>query len=193
MSALPKAEIATYLETLVGASSVRRYHGHPMLTSQSVADHSARVSMMAFFIALEHYGNINDAHRVSSLAVFHDLTEAVVQNDCNSVVKSHYGIRDALKLVEQDMVSAAFPSDGEASHIMRDLLLGNNAALDHYLVKMADTLDFGLQLWHEAMLGNTYVIPMFSFFTSEFDKYPDSIKNLTFSVTAKSKILSLVK
>jgi len=176
-------QIDTFISGVIGLSHVERYHGHQTISKQSVADHSARVAQLAHIVAFEFYrGDINKANSVSVFALFHDFSESLLKSDINSSVKNKLGIRELVKQLEINVVNESFDktsqqSYGDVSHI-NDLLLENCEESDDYcILKLCDTLDFGLYVKNELMLGNSYMFPLLDSFKREFSKYPDYLKS----------------
>jgi len=184
-------ESYAFIDAVVDLSSVKRYHGHRVINYQSVADHSARVAMLAFMLALEYYGNEVDAYRVSTYSLFHDVSEGILKNDSNSSIKAKYGIRALLNKLEHDVVGQIFSSDNTNTNILKGLILEDCNKTDYDLLKFCDTADFGLYLWEELGLGNTHLKPLLSSFIGEFEGYPTAIKNLPLAKQIKQKVLSL--
>lgn len=173
------------IDTIAGLTGVKRFHGHSTIRTQSVADHSARVGQIAFLIALEFYeGDVTKANSVAVLGLFHDLTEGILKNDANSAIKAKYGIRELLKKLETDIVEDLFQDQ-----IMRDLILERCTEEQYNLMKLADTLDFGLFVWDELASGNTHVLPLLDAFYIEVQKYPQEMLDLDFTKTCIFKIL----
>jgi 5'-deoxynucleotidase YfbR-like HD superfamily hydrolase len=81
-------ELENFVNTVTDLTSVKRFHGHTIINPQSVADHSARVAMLAYGLAREYYGNDQDAYRVATFALFHDFSEGVLKNDVNSAIRA---------------------------------------------------------------------------------------------------------
>ena len=99
---ITRSESISLLDGLISLSSVDRYHGHPTIKIQSVADHSARVAMIAFELAKEFYSeDLNKAYDLVTIALFHDFSEGILKNDVNSSIKNKYGIRELLKQLEE--------------------------------------------------------------------------------------------
>lgn len=187
---LPREEALAFIDTVIGLTSVERFHGHPVIAPQSVADHSGRVAMFAFMLALEYFGNERDAQRVATFALFHDFSESILKNDANSTIKQKYGIREILKKLEHEVVYDMFPADSAATVILRDLILEKCDPVDYTLLKVADTLDFGLYVWHEVNLGNNHLKPLLEAFRVEFMKYDQEFRSLTLAWETAKKILN---
>jgi hypothetical protein len=62
--------------------------------------------------------------------------------------------------------------------------------VDYKLLKMADTLDFGLYVWHEVNLGNSHLKPLLEAFKVEFNKYDYDMRSLDLARLTFSKILA---
>jgi 5'-deoxynucleotidase YfbR-like HD superfamily hydrolase len=174
------------VDTITGLTGVKRFHGHSTIHTQSVSDHSARVAQLAFLIALEYYnGDVAKANSVAVLGAFHDLTEGILKNDANSSVKSKYGIREVLKKLETDIVEDLFQDT-----IIRDLILERTDEEKYNLMKLADTIDFGLFVWDEIMTGNRHMLPLIDSFKKEISKYPKEMLALSFTHVCIDKIMS---
>lgn len=186
---LPKEEAVAFIDTVAGLTFVTRYHGHAVISKQSVADHSGRVGMIAYMLALEYYETEADANRVATYALFHDFSEGILKNDVNSSIKQKYGIRDILRKLEHDVVNDMFSSEEESSVCLRGLILEKCSPTDYKLLKMADTLDFGLYVWHEVKLGNSHLKPLLEAFRQEFNKYDQEIRFLNLAWLMQQKIL----
>ena len=191
MHELPEDEATSFINVVAGLTSVTRFHGHSVISKQSVADHSSRVAMLAYLLALEFYGTEGDAYRVSTFALFHDFSEGILKNDVNSTIKQKYGIRDILKKLEHDVVNDMFPSDNIASVSIRDLVLENCSTNDYKLLKMADTLDFGLYVWNEVQLGNKHMLPLIDSFLLEYNKHDFEIRTLSIARRTAKKIVNV--
>lgn len=190
MYSLPEDEARSFIDTVAGLTFVTRYHGHSVISKQSVADHSGRVGMLAYLLALEFYQNETDAHRVATYALFHDFSEGILKNDVNSSIKQKYGIRDILRKLEYDVVTDMFSSNEESSAFLRSLILEQCNATDCKLLKMADTLDFGLYVWHEVKLGNSHLKPLLEAFRNEFNKYDQEMRSLNLAWQTCKKIVA---
>lgn len=174
------------IDTIAGLTGVKRFHGHSTIHTQSVADHSARVGQIAFLIALEYFeGDVAKANSVAVLGLFHDLTEGILKNDANSAIKSKYGIRELLKKLEVDIVEDLFQDQ-----VVRDLILERCDEEQYNLMKLADTLDFGLFVWDEILTGNKHMLPLISSFEKEILKYPIDMLSLSFTQVCIEKVLS---
>ena len=186
------SESISLLDGLISLSSVDRYHGHPTIKIQSVADHSARVAMIAFELAKEFYSeDLNKAYEVVTIALFHDFSEGILKNDVNSSIKNKYGIRELLKQLEADVVSELFIS--ESSKCYKDLFLENCSEDQYYLMKLADSLDFGMYVWSEVMLGNQHLKQLLCSFNSEVGRYPEKFTSLPFCKLISERIDNLLK
>lgn len=174
------------INTIVGISGVKRFHGHSTIKSQSVADHSARVGQIGFLVALEYFGgDIIKANETCVLGLFHDQSEAILKSDVNSSVKSKYGIREALKKLETQVVEDLFQDS-----VIRDLILEKANVTSYNLMKMSDTLDFGLFVWDEIKMGNSHMLPLIEAFKTEILRYPKDMLELEFTKSCIKKILS---
>ena len=181
-------QIDAFLDGVVGLSSVDRFHGHSVIANQSVADHSARVAMLAHMIAFEHFdGDISEANAVTVYALFHDFSESILKNDANSSIKNKYGIRELLKTLEVDVVTGIFGKThiplenerlGDATRLSNLILECCDKPIQYQILKLADTLDFGLYIWNESMLGNRHIKPLFISFENEIAKYSKELRNL---------------
>lgn len=184
------SEATSFITAVEATSNVVRFHGHLVTKQQSVADHSAKVAMMAYAIALEKYKSIERASRVSTFALFHDITEGMLRSDINSTVKAKYGIRELVKKIERDVVEEAFPDkDSWVSQDFTRLFLEDCSIEDYQILKMADTLDFGMYVQREWRMGNRTVYSLFSAFKSEYSSYPDTLRNLEVCRTASAMIV----
>ena len=154
-----------------------------------MADHSGRVAMFAFMLAYEYYKSEEAAYRVATYGLFHDFSESLLKNDANSSIKKKYGIREILKQLEHDVVSDMFSSDTPASATVRSIVLEQCDSMDYKLFKMADTLDFGLFVWHEVHLGNQHLLPLIDSFRHEFNQHPEETRRLEIAWKTAKKIL----
>ena len=189
MYQLPDGEATAFIDTVAGLTFVTRFHGHSVISQQSVADHSGRVGMLAYMLALEYYKNERDAYRVATFALFHDFSEGILKNDVNSAIKQKYGIRDILRKLEHDVVTDIFSSDTASSNSLRELILEQCNPIEYKLLKMADTLDFGLYVRHEVDLGNSHLKPLLEAFHSEYNKYDYEIRSLNLAWRTHIKVL----
>ena len=183
-------ELQSVIEGITSITSVTRFHGHSIIRPQSVADHSCRVAMLAYCLAYEHYGLEERAFKVSTQALFHDFSEGILKNDANSAIKQKYGIRELLNQLEEDVVSRLYYSDSSMSDALKRLILEKCEQEEYDLLKMADTLDFGLYVWHEVGLGNRHIAHLLDAFEFEYSKYPLHIQSLPTALPTKAKILT---
>ncbi len=185
-------QIESFIDGVVSLSAVDRFHGHQTVANQSVADHSCRVAMIAQAIALEYYkGDVDKANTATVAALFHDFSEGILKNDANSSVKDKYGIREALKQLETDVITTTFKSDAGDTNmtVIRNLMLERCNKTDYDILKVADSCDFGLYIWNEKMLGNKHVDKMFESFRTELARYPEKITKLPIVKALSMKIL----
>lgn len=175
------------IDNIVGLSDVKRFHGRSTLHTQSVADHSCRVAQIAFFLALEFYkGDIVKANYVSTLALFHDFPEAVLKCDISSPIKAQNGIGIKTKALEKSAIMKIFDDK-----YLQDLMLEVSAPDDFNILKLADTLDFGLYVRDEISLGNSKMYPLIDGFQEELWKYSQNYTSLHFAETCVCKILGV--
>ena len=183
---LEETQLSNIIDSIVGMSSVKRFHGRTTIHQQTIADHSCRVAQLAFFIALEQYkGDYTKANYVATQGLFHDFSESILKNDLSNPIKSRHGIGQALKKLETDVVKTMFP---ESEHI-QNLILEKAEALDYNILKLADIIDFGLYVWDEIQCGNKHMLPLISVFQSEFKKFPYPLAALDFSQACYNKIV----
>lgn len=192
-TSLSQTETEVLVDTITSLTSVKRFHGHPVINPQSVADHSARVGMLAYSLALEYYQDISKANRVCTFALFHDFTEGLLRSDVNSAIKQQFGIREILKKLEEHTVSKVFNSGTVMSNQLSDLFLEKCSTQDYVLLKVADTLDFGLYLHDEIMLGNKHMHTLlYKSFLLEYERYPIEFRELQVAKQAVTTIFSAV-
>ena len=174
------------VNTIVDLSSVKRFHGRKVIQTQTVADHSARVAMLSFFIALEFYeGDKVKANYVSTLGLFHDFPEAILKCDVSSPLKAKGDIGATLKQVELKAVGDMFDDKS-----LQDLMLEVAPdPADFQIMKLADSLDFGLYSWEEVTMGNTHMQFCLDAFKGELSKFPKVLQNLEFTKSCIKKIL----
>ena len=100
------------VSAIVGMSAVKRFHGRRTHQTQTIADHSGRVAQVAFFLALEFYeGNYEKANYVTTLALFHDFPESLLECDVPTHVKNMGDIGEELKDAEERFVRKMFPNN----------------------------------------------------------------------------------
>jgi 5'-deoxynucleotidase YfbR-like HD superfamily hydrolase len=179
---LHKDEAANYIAAVEATSNVVRYHGHCVIRQQSVADHSCRVGMLAYAIALEKYHDEGIAAQAASFGLFHDACEGMVKSDVNASVKAQYGIRDLVRKVEQDGVDLAFNRNSWHGQIFKKLFLEEAPESIYSILRLADSLDFGLYVHTELLMGNRTIMPLLEAFKKEFAKHPDYLKELEINV-----------
>jgi 5'-deoxynucleotidase YfbR-like HD superfamily hydrolase len=186
---LTDVERKNFIDAVVSTSSVVRYHGHHVLKQQSVADHSARVAMLAFAVGLEYFKDPDRASLLSSYALFHDITEGILRSDINSAVKSRYNIRALVKQIEHDVVEEAFTSGSYSSGVMKVLFLEQCSPEYYNLLKVCDTLDFGLYVSSEIKSGNKHLLHLLEAFKTEYASYPETVTSLNICMDVYNKIL----
>lgn len=187
---LHKDDAKSFVNAVEATSNVVRFHGHCIIRQQSVADHSCRVGMLAYALALELYQNPTKAAEAASYGLFHDACEGIVKSDVNASVKARHGIRDLVRLVEEEDVSKAFPHNTQAGNIFSSLFL-EEAPEDMYkILRLADTLDFGLYVHTEVMMGNHTMAPLLTAFIKEFNAHPEPLRTLEIAKATYNKIIS---
>ena len=178
-------QIRRVVDTVVGMSAVKRFHGRSTIHTQSIADHSCRVAMLSYFIALEYYdGDINKANYLSTCGLFHDFSESLLQCDVAAPLKGKFGIGTELRKLEESVVDSVF----DTQHL-KDLVLENAGTEDFNIMKLSDVLDFGLYVREEISLGNSNMLCLVDIFSKEMIKYPDKLLSLDFVHKCIDKIL----
>lgn len=182
-----ESERRDLINGIVSMSSVKRYHGYTTTHIQTVADHSARVSQIAWLLAYEFFlEDVEKANAVATFAVWHDFSEGLLACDVNSFIKSKNGIRASLKKLEIETVGLQFFDKN-----IRNLILEQCSVEQFKLLKLADTLDFGLYVWNEVESGNRHILSLLTSFKLEIMKYDDDdVLDLAVTKTCLSKILS---
>ena len=123
--------------------ATRRFHSIPMLTQQTVADHSANV---AWLCALLNQGTLRAELLLAALQ--HDLPEADV-GDLPSPAKRRLSaeMRAALAKLERGVLARHDHTDYVAALFKQELRT----------LKVADVLEGLLRCAHEAQLGNSHI------------------------------------
>ncbi len=184
---LEKRSTYGVVDGIVGMSAVKRFHGRNTIKQQTLADHSGRVAQIAFFLALEFYENdYIKANYVSTLGLFHDLPESLLECDIPTPVKLQKGIGPKLKQVETEAVKKLFPD----SEYLQNLAMETASEEDFNLMKLADLIDLGLYIWEERQLGNKSLDLLLDAFFNLFDNYPEIYRNLNFAQACRKKITS---
>jgi len=175
------------VDAILGMSAVKRYHGRNTIKIQTLADHSARVAQLAFFLALEFYeGDYKKANYVCTLGLFHDLPESLLECDVPTPVKYQNGIGMKLKAVESAAVSKLFPDNTYLQNLCMEVASED----DFSLMKLADLLDLGLYVWEEQQLGNKTLDILWSVFKDQLVKQPANLQSLSIVKHCKRKMFS---
>ena len=173
------------VDAILGMSAVKRYHGRNTIKTQTLADHSARVAQLAFFLALEFYeGDYAKANYVCTLGLFHDLPESLMECDVPTPVKLQGGIGMKLKAVETNAVEKLFPDNT----YLQNLCMEVASEEDFRLMKLADLLDLGLYVWEEKQLGNQTLDILWTVFERELAKQPQALQELDLVIACKEKL-----
>lgn len=179
LETLEDSKLINYTNNIVQAiektSNVDRFHGHCVLKEQTVADHSARVAMISFQLALEYYNDFEKASIVSTYALHHDIAEGLIGSDVSGWVKSQKGIRNLIHELELEVIEAIIP---EQKPVIRKVFKTDVDQETHFLIKISDTLDMGLYLKREYQLGNRCVDNIIRSFFKEYEIYPQKFKAL---------------
>lgn len=124
----------------------RSYILHMLQDVESVAEHSQRVTMIAFFLANE-VGV--DVYKVVLMAMFHDLVEART-GDLNWTQKSYATID------EDKATKAQLSLMGKSSKLVKEILeeYHERKSIESKVAKDADCLDYFLSLQELALQGN---------------------------------------
>jgi len=175
------------VDAILGMSAVKRYHGRNTIKTQTLADHSARVAQLAFFLALEFYeGDHAKASYVCTLGLFHDLPESLLECDVPTPVKLKNGIGMKLKAVETSAVEALFPGDTYLQNLCMEVASED----DFNLMKLADLLDLGLYVWEEQQLGNKTLEILWTVFKQQLAKQPTNLQELSIVKNCKRKMFT---
>ncbi len=170
------------VSSIVGMSAVKRFHGRRTHQTQTIADHSGRAGMVAFFLALEFYkGDYTKANYVAVAGLFHDFPESLLECDIPTHVKRMGDIESQLKEAETSFVKKLFFADEHIQNIMLEKLDED----DFYLMKLADYLDFGFFVREEVDLGNKKFEEFLLWFQNGLSKFPPYVLALP---TAKAGI-----
>lgn len=179
------------VEAIEKTSNVIRYHGHSVVKQQTVADHSARVAMMAFQLALDYYdGDFDKAAAVSVYALHHDVAEGLIGSDVSGWVKSQKGIRALIHELENETIDAIIP---EELSVVRKVFKTDVDIDTHHLIKIADTLDLGLYVKREYLSGNRCVNHIIRAFFNEYSMYPQKFRALSLAYTIFCDIKDVCK
>ena len=173
------------IDAILGMSAVKRYHGRNTIKVQTLADHSARVAQLAFFLALEFYeGDYVKANSVSVLSLFHDFPESLLECDVPTPVKLQNGIGIKLKAVELTAIKALFPDDNYLQNLMMEVASED----DFNLMKLADLLDLGLYVWEEMQLGNKTLEVLWVAFQKLLNNQPENLQTLKVVKDCREKL-----
>jgi 5'-deoxynucleotidase YfbR-like HD superfamily hydrolase len=182
---LDENESTGVVDAILGMSAVKRYHGRNTIKTQTLADHSARVAQLSFFLALEFYeGDYAKANYVSTLGLFHDFPESLLECDVPTPVKMQNGIGMKLKSIETDAVRKLFPDDVYLQNLCMEVASED----DFNLMKLADLLDLGLYVWEEMQLGNKTLDFLWQAFIKLLDKQPANLQNLKIVMQCRAKL-----
>ena len=173
------------IDAILGMSAVKRYHGRNTIKVQTLADHSARVAQLAFFLALEFYeGDYVKANYVATLGLFHDLPESLLECDVPTPVKLQSGIGTKIKAIELSAVKDLFPNDTYLQNLMMEVASED----DFNLMKLADLLDLGLYVWEEKQLGNQTLEILWTVFKQQLSKQPENLQKLNIVKECREKL-----
>ena len=125
---------------------------------ESVAEHSHRMSLLAFYIAAEEGG---DPHKAAALGIFHDLPEARI-GDAHAVVKRYWKELSRDEEKARDEQNACLPEGPGRSGIEA---LGqewsSGRSLEARCARDADYLDCALQsleyFWQEKSVAREWL------------------------------------
>ncbi len=163
------------VSSITGMSSVKRFHGRSTLQTQTIADHSCRTAQLAFFMALEYYSfDYEKANYVSTLALFHDFPESLLECDIPSPVKNIGTIGTHVKAAETFKVKELFPKNTYLQNLMLEIAQEE----DFQLMKLADYLDIGFYIRQELDFGNVGFLRFIPVFKDGISKYSDSYLKL---------------
>lgn len=124
----------------------RSYIQHMLQEVESIAEHSQRVTLIAYFLSKEAKAN---TYKVMLMAAFHDLAEART-GDANWLQKQY------IKQDEEKALNAQYALMGESSVEIKDILneYHKRESLESKIAKDADNVDYILSLKELELQGN---------------------------------------
>ena len=133
------------LKELYKLKNIIRYNTRPKQTSESVAEHSFYVAVIALELCDEYGLGIEETNNIVVKALLHDMPEIEI-NDITYDAKERLNLRPYLKKYEDDYFDRRFPKYAE--------LMKNTTGLDQLIVDLADAYSVLQYANHEISLGN---------------------------------------
>jgi 5'-deoxynucleotidase YfbR-like HD superfamily hydrolase len=148
---------AEQLGFLFRAFDVKRYHTLPLIREQTVGDHTARVLVVAFYLA-EHTPSME----LVSAILEHDGYEFFT-GDIPATMKWFDGFGDHVEVAEKK-IDEVFSLNYKSYELL--------TAEEKLLLKVADTTELCCRCSAEVMMGNRFLAPIFQVGA----KYLDNLK-----------------
>lgn len=133
------------LKELYKLKNIVRYNTRPRQTSESVAEHSFYVGVIALELCNEFKLTPMQTHTIVVKALLHDMPEIEI-NDITYDAKERLHLRPYLKKYEDDYFDRRFPLYAD---IMKD-----DTGLNQLVVDLADAYSVLQYANHEISLGN---------------------------------------
>jgi 5'-deoxynucleotidase YfbR-like HD superfamily hydrolase len=109
------------LEAVMRFHAVKRWHMIDTTRAQTLAEHSANVALLAYYIAMRAPGMyFGPAANIAIIGLLHDLPE-VFMGDIPTMTKPYLG-KDRIHTLEHDLTPAAFRTElesPEVSHMIK--------------------------------------------------------------------------
>lgn len=133
------------LKELYKLKNITRYNTRPRQTSESVAEHSFYVGVIALELCNEYGLSTEETNNIVVKALLHDMPEIEI-NDITYDAKERLNLRPYLKKYEDDYFDRRFPKYAE--------LMKNDKGFDQLVVDLADAYSVLQYTNHEISLGN---------------------------------------
>ena len=133
------------LKELYKLKNIIRYNTRPRQTSESVAEHSFYVGVIALELCNEYKLTKDETHNIVVKALLHDMPEIEI-NDITYDAKERLNLRPYLKRYEDDYFDRRFPEYAE--------LMKNDKSFEQLVVDLADAYSVLQYANHEISLGN---------------------------------------
>lgn len=133
------------LKELYKLKNIIRYNTRPKQTSESVAEHSFYVAVIALELCDEYGLSIEETNKIVIKALLHDMPEIEI-NDITYDAKEKLKLRPYLKKYEDEYFDRRFPKYAK--------LMKNDKSFDQLIVDLADAYSVLQYTNHEISLGN---------------------------------------
>lgn len=134
----------SWLHDMMKSGKTERYHNHPMIKSQNVADHTWGVVMCVLWLT----NGDASAYLIKS-AMYHDVPEKATGDMPGPVKNKHPELRAALEAVEDEYIG----------------LMNIGIALtseENLILKIADSMELILHAKRDVNMGNRYAMEVYN-------------------------------